>query len=98
MPPLFLPEPKTQEYARFDKELRLREQKLTEFVDAERRMHPVYPPENEVFNAFKLTPYDAVKVLLLGQDPYHDEGQAHGLCFSVRPGVRRPPQGQLAQE
>jgi len=66
-------------------------QELQEFVTAEREKHPVYPPPEDVYNAFKYTPYDRVKVLLLGQDPYHDEGQAHGLCFSVRPGVRRPP-------
>jgi uracil-DNA glycosylase len=65
--------------------------RLEEFVAAERREHEVYPPEGDVFNAFQATPYDRVKVLLLGQDPYHDEGQAHGLCFSVRPGVRPPP-------
>src|SRR5262249_36380380 len=47
--------------------------------------------EDDVFNAFRLTPYESVKVLLLGQDPYHDAGQAHGLCFSVRPRVRPPP-------
>src|SRR5262249_36504545 len=66
-------------------------QQLKEFVDAERSAHTVFPPEEDVFNAFKLTPYNRVKVLLLGQDPYHDEGQAHGLCFSVKPGVRPPP-------
>jgi len=65
--------------------------KLAEFVDRERRHYQVFPPAEDVFNAFRLTPYDRVKVLLLGQDPYHDEGQAHGLAFSVRPGVRRPP-------
>jgi uracil-DNA glycosylase len=64
---------------------------LSEFVDEEREKHTVFPPEEDVFNAFKLTPYDKVNVLLLGQDPYHDDGQAHGLCFSVRPGVRPPP-------
>jgi len=66
-------------------------QELEAFVDGERREHTVYPPEGDVFNAFKATPYDQVKVLLLGQDPYHDEGQAHGMCFSVRPGVKPPP-------
>ncbi len=66
-------------------------QHLEHFVDAERQKHKVYPPEEDVFNAFRLTPYDRVKVLLLGQDPYHDERQAHGLCFSVRPGVKPPP-------
>ncbi len=65
--------------------------KLSEFVDKERAAHQVFPPEDDVFNAFKLTPYNSVKVLLLGQDPYHDEGQAHGLCFSVRQGVKPPP-------
>ena len=64
---------------------------LSEFVDGERAAHKVFPPEDDVFNAFKLTPYEKVKVLLLGQDPYHDDGQAHGLCFSVQPGVRPPP-------
>ncbi len=65
--------------------------RLQEFVAAERRTHTVYPPEEEVYNAFRYTPYNEVKVLLLGQDPYHGEGQAHGLCFSVRPGVKPPP-------
>jgi uracil-DNA glycosylase len=64
---------------------------LAQFVDAERSAHTVYPPEPDVFDAFRFTPYDDVKVLLLGQDPYHDDGQAHGLCFSVRSGVKRPP-------
>jgi uracil-DNA glycosylase len=65
--------------------------KLREFVDAERAAHEVYPPEDEVFTALKLTPYDEVRVLVLGQDPYHGPGQAHGLAFSVCPGVRPPP-------
>jgi uracil-DNA glycosylase len=65
--------------------------KLMAFVEAERREHTVFPPEPDVFNAFKYTPYEDVKVLILGQDPYHDEGQAHGLAFSVRPGVTPPP-------
>lgn len=64
---------------------------LARFVAAEREAHQVFPPEEEVFAAFEATPHDDVKVLLLGQDPYHDDGQAHGLCFSVRPGVRPPP-------
>jgi uracil-DNA glycosylase len=64
---------------------------LEQFVDQERREHKVFPPEEDVFNAFKATPYNKVKVLLLGQDPYHGDGQAHGMCFSVRPGVRPPP-------
>jgi uracil-DNA glycosylase len=65
--------------------------KLDDFLEAERSEHTVYPPGPDVFNAFKLTPYDKVKVLVLGQDPYHGEGQAHGLAFSVRPGVTPPP-------
>jgi uracil-DNA glycosylase len=64
---------------------------LCAFVDQERAEHTIYPPPEDVFNAFKATPYDRVKVLLLGQDPYHGPGQAHGMCFSVRPGVRPPP-------
>ncbi len=64
---------------------------LSRFVDAERERHTVYPPEADVFNAFKAAPFDAVNVLLLGQDPYHGPGQAHGLCFSVRPHVKRLP-------
>src|SRR5690349_11090352 len=64
---------------------------LAEFVDGERAAHQVFPPEGDVFNAFKYTPYADVNVLLLGQDPYHDDGQAHGLCFSVQPGVKPPP-------
>jgi uracil-DNA glycosylase len=64
---------------------------LAGFVDEERRNSIVYPPVADVFNALKLTPYDQVRVVLLGQDPYHEAGQAHGLCFSVRPGVALPP-------
>jgi uracil-DNA glycosylase len=51
----------------------------------------VYPPGSLIFNAFNSTPFDAVKVVILGQDPYHGPGQAHGLCFSVQPGVKPPP-------
>ncbi len=51
----------------------------------------IYPTENELFSAFKETPYDQVKVIILGQDPYHGPGQAHGLSFSVKPGVKPPP-------
>jgi uracil-DNA glycosylase len=66
-------------------------QELEKLVEGERKAHEVFPPEEDVFNAFKATPFDQVKVLLLGQDPYHDNGQAHGMCFSVRPGVKPPP-------
>ena len=51
----------------------------------------IYPPKNEVFNAFKLTPFTSVKVVIVGQDPYHGEGEAHGLSFSVRDGIKLPP-------
>ena len=66
-------------------------QKLERFVEAERRQYTIHPPEEELFSAFRLTPYACVRVLLLGQDPYHGPGQAHGLCFSVQPGVPVPP-------
>lgn len=65
--------------------------KLDAFVAAESAAHQVFPPRDEVFAALAATPYRDVRVVLLGQDPYHDDGQAHGLCFSVRPGVRIPP-------
>jgi uracil-DNA glycosylase len=64
---------------------------LQDFVAHERREHPVYPPADEVFAALQLTPHADVKVMILGQDPYHGPGQAHGLCFSVRRGVAVPP-------
>ncbi|GCF10528.1 uracil-DNA glycosylase [Dictyobacter arantiisoli] len=66
-------------------------QKLTSFVDGERAQYEVFPPEENVFSAFQHTPYANVNVFLLGQDPYHDNNQAHGLCFSVRPGIKPPP-------
>jgi uracil-DNA glycosylase len=64
---------------------------LSAFLEKERAEHSVFPPEPDVFNALRLTPFEQVKVLILGQDPYHDDGQAHGLAFSVRPGVPPPP-------
>lgn len=64
---------------------------LQQFVAEERGRHTVYPAPEDVFAALHLTPYASVKVLILGQDPYHGPGQAHGLCFSVRPGVPAPP-------
>ncbi|MDJ0651927.1 MAG: uracil-DNA glycosylase [Simkaniaceae bacterium] len=65
---------------------------LKKFLEEEkRRGKKIFPPENEVFNAFKQTPCNQVKVVLMGQDPYHGEGQAHGLCFSVQKGVPLPP-------
>lgn len=64
---------------------------LQEFVAEERRTQTVYPPAGEEFTALALTPYQGANVLILGQDPYHDANQAHGLAFSVRPGVKPPP-------
>lgn len=64
--------------------------KLRAFLVSEMRRHRVYPPGPEMFNAFWLTPFDQVRVVILGQDPYPAHGQAHGLCFSVRKGVRTP--------
>ncbi|MDH2330556.1 MULTISPECIES: uracil-DNA glycosylase [Paenibacillus] len=57
----------------------------------EYKLHKVYPPKEDLFSALKLTPFHLTKAVILGQDPYHGEGQAHGLSFSVRPGVRTPP-------
>jgi uracil-DNA glycosylase len=64
---------------------------LQAFVAEERARHQVFPPPDEVFAALHQTPYASVKVLVVGQDPYHGPGQAHGLCFSVRRGVAIPP-------
>ena len=64
---------------------------LEAFLAEERATTTVFPPENEVFAALDLTPYSAANVLILGQDPYHDTNQAHGLAFSVRPGIPPPP-------
>lgn len=64
---------------------------LAAFVARERERSRVFPPPNEVFRALELTPPDQVKAVILGQDPYHGEGQAHGLAFSVRPGTPLPP-------
>ena len=64
---------------------------LFEFVNREYRSRTVYPPADDIFNALHLTPLKDVKVVILGQDPYHEEGQAHGLCFSVKPPTEIPP-------
>ncbi|MCY0998852.1 uracil-DNA glycosylase [Myxococcus sp. MISCRS1] len=66
-------------------------QELERFVAQEREAATVFPSEEDLFSAFRLTPYSDVRVLLLGQDPYHGPGQAHGLAFSVKPGVPSPP-------
>ena len=64
---------------------------LFTFVKDEYSKYVVYPPADDIFNAFHFTPLSKVKVLILGQDPYHNHGQAHGLCFSVQKGVEIPP-------
>ena len=64
---------------------------LLQFLTEERSVHSIFPSEDNVFAALEMTPYVDANVLLLGQDPYHDVGQAHGLCFSVLPGVKTPP-------
>lgn len=66
-------------------------QQLTDFVRQEYRTTTCYPPGREIFNAFNLCPFEQVKVVIIGQDPYHEPGQAEGLCFSVKPGIPYPP-------
>ena len=65
--------------------------KLTDFVRQEYSQGTIYPPGKLIFNAFNLCPFDKVKVVIIGQDPYHGPGQAHGLCFSVNDGIAFPP-------
>lgn len=72
----------------FDKDYFVR---LTDFVRREYRSTTCYPPGKLIFNAFNLCPFDKVKVVIIGQDPYHGPGQAHGLCFSVNDGIPFPP-------
>lgn len=64
---------------------------IKNFLIEEKRRHIVFPPSPLIFNAFNLTPFDNVKVVILGQDPYHNDGQAHGLAFSVPDGIQKPP-------
>jgi uracil-DNA glycosylase len=72
----------------FEKEYFIR---LSQFVKEEYRTNTVFPPGSLIFNSFDLCPFEKVKVVIIGQDPYHGPGQAHGLCFSVREGVEFPP-------
>ncbi len=74
-----------------DERAKLYFHELERFLKDEWQHHTVFPPRDEIFTALQLAPYEKVNVVLLGQDPYHDERQAHGLCFSVRPGVPPPP-------
>lgn len=64
---------------------------LCDFVRQEYKTSTIYPPASLIFNAFNLCPLDKIKVVIIGQDPYHEPGQAHGLCFSVNDGVKFPP-------
>lgn len=66
-------------------------QNIVDFILEEKKTQIVYPKENEIFSAFLLTPFDKVSVVIIGQDPYHGEGQANGLCFSVNDGIKKPP-------
>ena len=66
-------------------------QKLHDFVDNEYKIKTIYPPRDKIFFALKSTPYEQVKVVIIGQDPYHGQGEAHGMCFSVNPGIKIPP-------
>ncbi len=64
---------------------------LKEFLVAEKKQYAIFPPGKQIFSAFDRTPFENVKVVIIGQDPYHQQGQANGLCFSVSPGVSKPP-------
>jgi uracil-DNA glycosylase len=64
---------------------------LRNFLVEEKKKHSIYPPGSKIFAAFDFTPFHSLKVVILGQDPYHGPGQAHGLCFSVPEGVQKPP-------
>lgn len=64
---------------------------LKAFLVNEKKHHIVFPPGNQIFSAFNRTKFDKLKVVIIGQDPYHGPGQANGLCFSVSPGLRKPP-------
>lgn len=79
---------KAKLYGEFEKEYFLR---LAEFVKEEYRLKTIYPPGSLIFNAFNICPFQNVKAVIIGQDPYHGPGQAHGLCFSVRNNVDFPP-------
>jgi len=65
--------------------------KLKQFLVEEKKNYTIYPPGSMIFNAFNLVPFEKVKVVIIGQDPYHGHGQAHGLCFSVQHGIKPPP-------
>lgn len=79
---------KTKLHGEFEKEYFLR---LADFIKQEYKVNSIYPPGSLIFNAFNLCPFQQVKAVIIGQDPYHGPGQAHGLCFSVKEGVAFPP-------
>lgn len=64
---------------------------LSNKINEDKKVHKIFPPREDIFNAFKLTPFDEIKVVIIGQDPYHEVNQAHGLAFSVKRGVVLPP-------
>lgn len=66
-------------------------QKIKSFLLNDKQKHTIYPPGKDIFNAFNYTPFNSVKVVIIGQDPYHGPNQAHGLCFSVNDGIKPPP-------
>jgi uracil-DNA glycosylase len=66
-------------------------EELKSFLIEEKKKYAVYPPGKQIFSAFNFTPFDQVKAVIIGQDPYHGNGQANGLCFSVADGIRKPP-------
>lgn len=66
-------------------------EELKQFLVEEKKKHVIYPPGGQIFSAFNFTPFEKVKVVIIGQDPYHGPKQAHGLCFSVQKGIRKPP-------
>ena len=80
----WLTELKTEFESNYFKELKL-------FLLEEKKKQTIYPKGEDIFNAYNLTPFNLVKVVIIGQDPYHGENQAHGLCFSVKKGVKPPP-------
>jgi uracil-DNA glycosylase len=65
--------------------------RLKDFLISEKKNYRIYPPGSDIFSAFNHTPFENVKVVILGQDPYHGKGQANGLCFSVNDGIKKPP-------
>lgn len=79
---------KSKLHAEFEKEYFIR---LAEFIKEEYRINTIYPPGSLIFNSFNICPFQNVRAVIIGQDPYHGPGQAHGLCFSVREGVDFPP-------